>query len=355
MKRLGLTLSACCCAMGLFAQTFGDMYRAKGKYEIQDTVYVTKYVNGVPHRNYRVTGDDKLRIMKAIGFMLDVYTAETVPAEDRITTAPLYAYMRNVAPLDSGTVYEIAPFFRYQMAPYRNFYGNGRRNRSHIGGILIREDKNDSTVVLGTVHRSVQGRDSVFAYPYQYVKAVPVQGQGTLDEVQALRKLMKRMHKYEIPFVGYGTPWQLENPGMVTVKWYRKGVVKRQRTIHSDRLMPMLGGYLRTIDIDKTGRSCYRTVVLPGGYRPGMVAHDFTRECHNSYADIIKGDCIEIVFPSMVRDKHLGGLLITTGDTPAVVYGLMDNDIVGAPYLFYSDRYTTRRLSTWLKENGIKP
>ena len=355
MRKLGLTISCCCCAIGMYAQTYGQMYNAVGQYEMDSTVLVTKYVKGVPQENYKVTGDDKLRIMKAIGDIMERYQAEEVPVEDSISVFPLYAYHRNVAELDKGVVYEIAPFKCYQMTPYRNLKGTKRRNHMPIGGILISAEKKDSTVVLGTVHGRTQGKKNYYAYPYQYVKAIPVKGQQTLEQVKTLRKIMKKLHKHKITFPHYISTWEIEEPGVATIKWHKNGVVTRIQNIHSDKLMPVLENYLQTTAIDKTGRGYYQTLVVPNGYRTGMTAENFTKETYNSYKDILKKEAIEICLPSKIKNINNKGIIIQTGNITNRIYGVGDNEIVGPPYLFYTDKSKTRNFNTWLKKNSNKP
>lgn len=351
MRKTFILLTALCCTLQMHAQTFGDLYQSRERYEMSDTVYVTRYMNGVPSDTYTVTGDDKLRIMKAVGFIIDGHQPELVNKEDALLRRQPYAYLRNVAPLDKGIVYEIAPFFRYQMLPYRNLTGNMPEQRSHVGGILITGETGDSTVVFGTVARRHEGNVTVFNYPLQYIKAQPAEGHATLVHVQELRRLMKRMYRHESNFLLYGTTWTLKENGTATVRWYRNGVLERQSAISSDRLMPWLNGYLHTLYFDLTGRGYASTVVLPGGYRTGMTADDFTRESYNRYDELIKRDCIEIVLPSEVEYPHVCGLVIQLADKPSRVYGLLNGTLVGAPYLFYTNRTSTNRFNRWLKHN----
>lgn len=354
MKKIGLLIMILGCTIQMNAQAFGELYQAKGKYEKTDSVYVTKYVDGVPAGRYMVTGDDKLRIMKAIGFILDVYEPEKVKMMDAITTRQPYAYLRNVAPMDKGVVYEAAPFLRYQMAPYGEMTGYEPEKRSHIGGILIHADKNDSTVVLGTVNRTADGKDTLFTYPLQYVKAMPVKGEATLDEVQALREVMKKVDGYAQKYVYYGTRWELLEHGFAKVSWYKDGLLKRKTSIRTVNLMSTLNHYLRTLLIDETGRGYGGCIVLPHGYKVGMTTDDFTRDTHNRYKELIKEDCVIIEFPGRVDKVNCKGLLIQLGKTPARVYGLTDDGIVGAPFLYYTKSKNTRKFNAWLKKNCQK-
>lgn len=351
MKTTFTAITALCCTLQMHAQAFGDLYRSIGRYEISDTVFVTRYMDGVPSHTYTVTGDDKLRIMKAIGFIVDDHQPELVGMQDALTRRQPYSYLRNVAPIDKGVVYEIAPFLRYQMLPYRLITGTGVQHRSHIGGILITGDRRDSTVVFGTVAHRPDGQTTLFNYPLQYVRAVPSEGRYTWSNVQALRNLMSRLDRYAGTFVHYGTPWQLQQSGQVRVNWYKGGVLKRQSTIASDTFMPWLNGYLRSLYIDRTGRGYGSSIVIPGGYRSGMTADDFTRDTHNRYHELIRQDCIEILLPAEVKSPHVRGILIQLGKQPARVYGLTDEKIVGEPYLFYTDRTATTRFNRWLKKN----
>lgn len=352
MKPISTIIIALCCTLQMHAQAFGDLYQSRGNYEIPDTVFVTKYMNGVPSNIYTVTGDDKLRIMKAIGFIIDDHQPELVSTSDALTRRQPYAYLRNVAPIDRGVVYEIAPFLRYQMLPYKLMTGNTPEHRSHIGGILITANPNDSTVVFGTVAHRQHGQSTLFNYPLQYIKAEPSEGRSTWQNVNELRKLMKRLPRYETRFIHYGTPWQLRTSGPVRVNWYKRGVLERHSTIASDIIMPWLNSYLRSLYIDKTGRGYGNTIVVPGGYKSGMTADDFTRDTHNRYDEIIKGDCIEIILPDIVEHPHVRGIIIQLDNKPARVYGLIDEKLVGAPYLFYTDRTAFKRFNRWLKKNA---
>lgn len=351
MRRTFTAITALCCTLQMQAQAFGELYESGGRYEIADTVFVTKYIDGVPANTYTVTGDDKLRIMKAVGFIIDDHQPELVDVQDALTRRQPYSYLRNVAPIDKGVVYEIAPFHRYQMLPFRRIAGTGVHHRSHVGGILITGDRRDSTVVFGTVALRPEGQTTLFNYPLQYVKAEPSEGRATWRNVQALRKLMPRLFRYEDSFVYNGTPWELRQSGQVRVNWYKKGVLKRQSTIASDTFMPWLNAYLRSLYVDKTGRGYGSNIVIPGGYRPGMTADDFTRDTHNRYEELIKKDCIEILLPGEVTFPHVRGILIQLGKQPARVYGLIDERLVGAPFLFYNDRNATARFNRWLKQN----
>lgn len=349
MKKTLLTTLTLFGALQMHAQAFGDIFQSSGKYEITDTVYVTRYENGVPARSYTVTGDDKLRIMKAIGFIIDDYRTAEIPLTDPLLRKQPYSYMNSVAPLDKGTVYEIAPFYRYLRSPYRLFTGDAVHRRSHVGGILITGEKNDSTVIFGTVARGVEGRDSVFNYPLQYINGVPVEGKATLTQVQALRNLMKRMYRYSTGFSFFGTELQLPDTGDVRIVHRKKGIIVKQRTLPAVNVKPYLGNYLRTLYVDNTGRGYARSMVMPGGYKAGLTADDFTRDSYSAYHDIIKGDCIEIVYPSSLQQWNVKGFLIQINAGPARVYGLADDTVLGWPYLFYTDDTTTRRFARWFK------
>lgn len=352
MKAIIIILTTLCCIFQMHAQAFGGLYQSAGRYEIPDTVFVTKYVDGVPSNTYTVTGDDKLRIMKAIGFIIDDHQPELVSKEDALTRRQPYSYLRNVAPIDKGVVFEIAPFYRYQMLPYKNITGNVPEHRSHVGGIVITANRNDSTVVFGTVAHRADDRTTRFNYPLQYIKAEPSEGKNTWKNVQELRNVLKCLKKYECDFIYYGTSWAIAKSGEAQIKWYKKGFVEKQSTISTDKLMPWLKSYLRTLYIDKSGRGYGNSIVIPGGYKSGMTADDFTRDTHNRYEELVKQDCIEILFPEEIEYPHVKGILIQLGKKPARVYGLIDEEVVGAPYLFYTDRTATKSFSRWLKQNS---
>lgn len=339
------------------AQTFGEMIYNTNKYELDDMVVVTSYHKGIPTGKFHVTGDDKIRIMKAVGFIQEVCKPEYVRKEDAITIVPLYSYARNLAPLDSADTYEIAPFLRDRKNPFGPALDWKGEYMSDIGGIVISADKNDSTVVFGTVCSAgdptkrdhFYRMDSIFSYPYQYLGTVAEK--PSAERVQALRTLVQQIERYRTGFYYYGDEWTLDKKGGAVIQWYTDGKCVMKGVIDSDKLLARLYKYFPTLAKDYTGRGFYRCSRFKDGYKSGLTFTTAYEGLVNVYEDISKGDFVKIMFPGRETRLDVSGLLIQTGEENGRVYGLYGEDTAGYPYLFYNDDANTRKMVKWMKKH----